>query len=204
MAFNNSFTAVVGATYTAAQYNTYVRDNFTAIWVYTTAGDIAYASSATALARLGIGAATTVLGSNGSAPVWTHSPPLAGMLHKSGSVDFSPGQSFASTWADVTGASLSLVLSYTCTVLVWAAITGYNATAGRTFYLRANVDGNTDSAPTLSSNGGVTGGRNEALPYLFRIASIGSGTKTVKLQCQADTDPNVVTRGRMIALAFLE
>lgn len=70
MAFNNSFTAVTGATYTAAQYNTHVRDNFTAIWVYTTAGDISYATSATTLQRLGIGAVGSVLGSSGSAPRW--------------------------------------------------------------------------------------------------------------------------------------
>jgi hypothetical protein len=71
MAFNNSFTAVTGATYTAAQYNTYVRDNLTAIWVYTAAGDIAYASSSTALASLAIGANGYHLTSNGLEPVWT-------------------------------------------------------------------------------------------------------------------------------------
>lgn len=69
MAFNNSFTAVVGATYTAAQYNTHVRDNFTAIWVYTTAGDIVYASSATTLARLALVAGGVMYG-GASAPAW--------------------------------------------------------------------------------------------------------------------------------------
>lgn len=71
MAFDNSFTAVTGATYTAAQYNTYTRDNLTAIWVYTTAGDIAYATGATTLTRLGIGTSGYILESNGSAPVWS-------------------------------------------------------------------------------------------------------------------------------------
>lgn len=70
MAFNNSFTAVTGATYTAAQYNTYTRDNMTAIWVYTTAGDLAYASSSTTLSRLGIGSSGSLLRSTGSAPAW--------------------------------------------------------------------------------------------------------------------------------------
>lgn len=72
MAYDNSFTAVVGATYTAAQYNTHVRDNFTAIWVYTTAGDIAYATSATALARLAKGTAYQHLRMNAgaTAPEW--------------------------------------------------------------------------------------------------------------------------------------
>ena len=70
MAYNNSFTAVTGATYTAAQYNTYVRDNFTAIWVGTTAGDLNYYSSSSAKARLAIGTAGQVLMSSGSAPTW--------------------------------------------------------------------------------------------------------------------------------------
>lgn len=70
MAFNNTFTAVVGATYTASQYNTYVRDNFTAIWVGTTAGDIDYYTSASAKTRLAIGTAGQILMSTGSAPSW--------------------------------------------------------------------------------------------------------------------------------------
>jgi len=72
MAFNNSFTAVVGATYTAAQYNTHVRDNFTAVWVYTSAGDIVYASSSTTLARLAKGTAYQHLRMNvgATAPEW--------------------------------------------------------------------------------------------------------------------------------------
>ena len=71
MAFNNGFTAVTGATYTAAQYNTYVRDNFTAIWVGTTAGDMDYYTSATAKTRVAIGANGSYLESSGSAPSWT-------------------------------------------------------------------------------------------------------------------------------------
>lgn len=67
MAFDNNFTAVTGATYTAAQYNTHTRDNFTAIWVYTTAGDIAYASSASALARLALTVGGLLMG-GASAP----------------------------------------------------------------------------------------------------------------------------------------
>jgi hypothetical protein len=71
MAFDNSFVAVTGATYTAAQYNTYTRGNFTAIWVYTNAGDMAHATSATTLSRLAIGANGSYLESNGTSPQWT-------------------------------------------------------------------------------------------------------------------------------------
>lgn len=52
MAYDNGYTAVTGATFSAAQYNTYDRDNRTAMWVYDAAGQIAVSSSATALTKL--------------------------------------------------------------------------------------------------------------------------------------------------------
>jgi hypothetical protein len=70
MAFDNSFTAVTGQTYTASQYNTHTKGNFTAIWVGTTAGDSDYYTSSTSKARLAIGAVGNFLGSTGTAPRW--------------------------------------------------------------------------------------------------------------------------------------
>lgn len=84
MAFNNSFTAVVGATYTAAQYNTYVRDNFTAIWVGTTAGDMDYYTSATAKSRLAIGANGAIMKSTGSAPAWVAAGGAGSIFYNNG------------------------------------------------------------------------------------------------------------------------
>jgi len=206
MAFNNSFTAVTGATYTAAQYNTHVRDNLTAIWVYTTAGDIAYATSATALVRLGIGASNTVLGSSGSAPQWTHTPPIAGVLHTKNTVYFAPGgqQFTGSTWGDITGATFNLTLTVTCTIMVWAVVTGYQQDSGRAFYVRANVNGVADPESSFPYNG--TQVRNESLPYIYYATGITAGTRTVKLQTQGDGGSNgvFVERGRLIALAFAE
>jgi hypothetical protein len=69
MSFNNSFTAVTGATYTAAQYNTHVRDNFTAIFVGTTAGDLDYYTGAAAKARLALVVGGVLYG-GASAPAW--------------------------------------------------------------------------------------------------------------------------------------
>ena len=71
MSFDNSYTAVTGATYQASDYNTHTKGNFTAVWVGTTAGDIDYYTSATAKNRLAIGAAGGILTSSGSAPQWT-------------------------------------------------------------------------------------------------------------------------------------
>lgn len=206
MAFNNTFTAVVGATYTAAQYNTYVRDNFTAIFVGTTAGDIDYYTSSSAKARLAIGASNTVLGSSGSAPQWSHSPSIAGVLHTKGTVDFSPGgQVFSSTWADISFAAVSLTLSVTCTIVVFSEITGYtdNAGTGYGFLIRAMVNGVADTG-TIPFNGSQTEIRNGSVSYLYYTTGVTAGSRLVKMQCQANTVNNVVERGRLIALAFVE
>lgn len=205
MAFNNGFTAVTGATYTAAQYNTYVRDNFSAIWVGTTAGDLNYYSSATAKSRLAIGAANYILTSSGTAPQWSAPSALnyiPGLLHAKGKIDFAPVFSFTGGMTDISGATVTLTLTRTCTILVMASVVGYNATTGRTFYYRAVVDGTADPTPVYSSNGGEA--RNEALPYIYYATGIASGSRIVKLQCSADTDPNWVERGKLIALAFTE
>ena len=67
MAFDNSFTAVTGATYAASDYNTHTKGNFTAVWVGTTAGDMDYYTSATAKSRLALVAGGLLYG-GASAP----------------------------------------------------------------------------------------------------------------------------------------
>ena len=59
-----------GDSWSAAQHNTYIRDNFAAVWPFTTAGDISYATSATALSRLALGATGSLLRAGASAPNW--------------------------------------------------------------------------------------------------------------------------------------
>ena len=71
MAYSTVPTVVSGDTWSAAQHNTYIRDNFTALWPYTAAGDIAYAASTTALTVLPIGAEGEILSSISGAPAWT-------------------------------------------------------------------------------------------------------------------------------------
>lgn len=71
MSYQTVPTVATGDSWTAAQHNTYIRDNFTALWPYTDAGDIAYATSATTLGKVGIGTAAQILTSDGSGLTWT-------------------------------------------------------------------------------------------------------------------------------------
>lgn len=66
-------------TLTAAIMNK-IKDNFAALWPYTTAGDISYASSATTLARLAKGTAGQVLkmNSGATAPEWGSGDVISG------------------------------------------------------------------------------------------------------------------------------
>lgn len=61
---------VAGQIMSATNWNDWVVDVAKAMWVYTTAGDLAYATAANAKARLAIGAAQSILYSSGSAPAW--------------------------------------------------------------------------------------------------------------------------------------
>ena len=61
---------VTGQTMTATNWNSWVRTNFQAVWPFTTAGDLAYASAANQLSRLAVGTANKLLKSTGTAPAW--------------------------------------------------------------------------------------------------------------------------------------
>lgn len=70
MAYTAVPTVVTGQTYLASDYNSYVKDNMSALWPYTTAGDISYATSSSTLARVGIGSTNQVLTVESGAPKW--------------------------------------------------------------------------------------------------------------------------------------
>jgi len=70
MAYTSVPSVVTGQTYLASDYNTYVKDNMTALWPYTTAGDLAYATGSNALTRLGLGSNSQVLTVDSGVPKW--------------------------------------------------------------------------------------------------------------------------------------
>ncbi len=70
---------VTGQTYSAANFNTHIRDNINGIWVLTTAGDMLYATGASAAARLAL-VPGGVMYAGASAPVWLPKPASLGIL----------------------------------------------------------------------------------------------------------------------------
>lgn len=64
-------TVANGDSWSAAQHNTYLRDNIEALWPYTTQGDLAYASAANQLSRLAKPSVDSVLkNTSGGVPSW--------------------------------------------------------------------------------------------------------------------------------------
>ena len=70
MAYTAVPAVVTGQTYLASDYNSYVKDNMSALWPYTSSGDISYATSSSTLTRLGIGSSNQVLTVESGAPKW--------------------------------------------------------------------------------------------------------------------------------------
>lgn len=201
MAFDNSFTAVTGATYTAAQYNTHVKGNFTALWVGTTNGDLDYYTSSTAKTRLAIGASGTVLTSNGTIPTWA----VAKNVNARAIANWDAGeQTITNTsYTDVTNATVNITTTATCTIFMIA--TGVFAT---------NFDGNRGwVAPmiggvTLGDTGGVHTSSGVYVPFttIYYRTGATAGTITCKLQGRANAGGNaaIFERGRIIVFAFTE
>lgn len=92
MARSTPRTWVYNELVTAAIMNAHVRDQLNAYWPYTTAGDLAYASAADTIARLGIGTAGQVQTTNAgaTAPEWAGGKKLIQeiLLSGDGDLDF--------------------------------------------------------------------------------------------------------------------
>ena len=109
MAYTTHPTVVTGQVWSAANQNSYVKDNLAALWVFTAAGDMMYATAATTATRLAKPAGNSVMTNNGSVPGWT----AAGA---SGTLAYSNG---ALTWLAAPGANS--VLTHNATIPAWTA-----------------------------------------------------------------------------------
>lgn len=104
MAFTTVPTYTTNQLITSSHANTYWRDNINGLFPYTTEGDLAYASAATVLSRLEIGAAGKRLGSDGSVPSWLYGAPLldADIAYMTSGWTSSTAQAFQDTALAIT------------------------------------------------------------------------------------------------------
>lgn len=206
MAFTSPMTAVTGATFTAAQFNTNVRDNLNAIWVGTTAGDIDYYTSATAKSRLGIGTSGRRLKSDGSVPSWAYGGVITYLSQAvtAGDVNITGSTSFQ----DVTGLSLSPTLSagptYTV-VAFFAGSLGVTNAAGPSDYARVNISIDGTSMGSATWPGMNVGGQTVPVAAVFRKTGVASGSRTIKVQAKTENaSETAVVSGTLICFALEE
>jgi len=71
MSYQTVPTVATGDSWSAAQHNTYIKNNFSELWPYTAYGDFAYAASSSTLTTIPMGNFYEILTSDGSVPAWT-------------------------------------------------------------------------------------------------------------------------------------
>lgn len=200
MAFTSPMTAVTGATFTAAQFNTNVRDNLNAIWVGTTAGDIDYYTGATAKARLAAPAALSLLQHNATAPSWLAKgtalqylrvkSDLSGFEWSSAGNNAVIATRFSSTSThsysstserDMPNSSGTISVATQSTVIVIAAVVaacGTSPTTNCWFQYLISIDGTSGAITQLSYSSGI------GLPVVTTGIKTGvaAGSRTIKLR----------------------
>lgn len=201
MAFDNSYTAVTGGTLSAAEWNTHVRDNFTAIFVGTTAGDFDYYTGATAKARLakpasGIGLlkhastdtapsyfgasssdAYRLVGINSSGSNYS----LFGGQVKLENHNDTTGHTYtSSTPRDMPNSSKSITVEVTSTIKVNGHVMISTSTGNQQFNVYVDIDGNSDASTRSYVAGASLPGF--PVPFEFSQSGITAGSKTVKLK----------------------
>jgi len=184
---------------TASHANTYWRDNINALWPFTNAGDIAFASDADDLVRLAIGAAGSMLKVNAgaTAPEWLGIG-SAGQVLRVNSAGTSPewgaggiklytftktGEltTTSKTYVDITNASVDVDVILTSSILM---ITSFSSaiigSSSYTLVVAANIGGNVVS--TIHNTGIGTGDKYKPGALVGWKTGVEAGTVTCKLQ----------------------
>jgi len=212
---------ITGQTYSAANFNTHIRDNINGIWVLTTAGDMLYATGSSAADRLALVPGGVMYG-GASAPAWLATPAatsllqkavgtgapswlartaLPGVLHAYGTNYTDSGHSTTSGTYVSTTAEIELTLSYACTIIgigiASASKTGSTYNAG--FLVQVDGTNGTASAYFNSST-------QQVVMALAVKQAVAAGARTIKLM-YAMSNPSEtlsVARAEIHAFAFID
>ena len=179
-----------------------------AIWVGTAKGDIEYYLSNVAKQRLAKPASITSIlqMTTAGVPSWVDPSGLAAQVHKVGLVDFAPDANYGGgSFADVSGATKTLVTTRTCTFVVFTALTAYMTFSGSGKVTQLNTVINAVSKGFSASVGSESPPRNQSILGLSYATGVPSGSRICKLQAMADSgDATHVTNGTMLILAIGE
>ena len=218
MAYTSGFTAVTGATYTAAQYNTNTRDNFTAMWVYTTAGDLAYATSSTTLSRLAPPGSLSLLQHNGTLPSYLakgnayeflrvnaagNAFEFAGSGVAVASHYDATGYTYSTgAWRDAPSSSNTITTTLTSTIVVFGFMTEYGGATYGWCDLKFNIAGTDINNYATMRYYGISAW--DTIPIYGILTGVGAGSVTIKIREICSAGSFTVGRLGWIALAIPE
>ncbi len=215
--------AITGQTLSAAMWNTQVRDNLNGYFVFTTAGDMIYATGASALARLGLVVGGLMYG-GASAPAWL-APPLvdsfvkntiagvpsyqaisqiAGLLHTNGSAFTNTMRTTTSTsYASMSPVfKVDLTLAVQCTILAFAFGIGKKNSGSYDGNFILSINGTND----VNDNTRVKSTAITPFITMFKLAGVAAGTRTVELKFKTGSagDETIMDSCQIYAFAFVE
>jgi hypothetical protein len=202
MAWSAPKTYTAGAVLTAAELNQYQRDNLleTSPATATTAGDIVYADAANSMgSRLALGAAGTLMVSDGTDPQWRTIKSVSGL--PTATTTSTSYISFAS-WTG--GSTISTTATTGTKALVFMTARVSNSTAGSSVFLGFEVSGATTLA--FSDN---RAGRYEssvandvANPAVMEDVTLTAGSNTFTAGGRVDGNTGTATKIDMIVIPY--
>lgn len=224
MAITTVPSAVTGQTLSAANWNTQVRDNINGFFVFTTAGDMIYATGASALARLALVVGGIMYG-GASAPAWLAAPSVDSLLKNTvaGTPSYlaitaipgriqAIGSNFTNSLAGTittasyvsigAGLKFTLTLTSTCTIIAWATGLGLVDVGSHGGYFALAING------TIDPNENIWINSTSKIPFacMYKATSIPSGSREVELKFRAvnAADPVRLFSGYVHAIAIVE
>lgn len=191
-----------GDSWSAAQQNTYLRDNEAAHWPYTTAGDMAYATGAADLARLAKPSVEAVMkNDNGGVPSWLT---ITQMFPVVATHNNATGHSYttAVTWRDMPNSSASITPARTSTIVVFGIVVNYGSNTYGERQFKFNIDGS--DIDTHVSHESYQLNEWVSTPIIGFKTGVSSGSRTIKLREYVDAGGFTVERLFWIAVAIPE
>lgn len=191
----------------AAWLNEYLGDNIRAFRQgFVNAGGIPYAIDGNTIGELAKPSVPSVLTNDSDGvPEYLAIDALAKGLHAIAFGAYNAGdQNITSTsYVDITNATLNIVTTKTCTIVLLAFGVFAVGTEGERAYVQAVIDG------TGSGDGGAVHTSSAVyVPFntVYRKTSVGAGTITCKLQARGNGAGNngIFERGQILVLAFEE
>lgn len=215
--------AITGQTLSAADWNTQIRDNINGMWVLTTAGDMLYATGASAAARLALVPGGILCG-GASAPAWLPKPTvnsflkntgagalswldmtaIPGLIHTNGSNYTNSNTTSTSTSYVSIGAGIGfyLTLNMQCTIIAWAHGVGYKNSGDYDGYFALSINGVVDP----NDNVRVHAAANTPFSCMYIATGVIGGSRPIELKYKtANASDGVGLRSAIVhAVAIVE